>query len=61
LPHRKWYKHVIFGPGYYAGYAGAAFPGIGDAIAFDDDSAAIQQHVDEVARVVQGAAEFLAH
>ncbi|KAG6615129.1 Glutamate carboxypeptidase [Phytophthora cinnamomi] len=26
LPHRPWYKHVIFGPGFYEGYAGAAFP-----------------------------------
>ncbi|RLN20266.1 hypothetical protein BBJ28_00006034 [Nothophytophthora sp. Chile5] len=24
LPHRPWYKHVIFGPGFYEGYAGAA-------------------------------------
>lgn len=27
LPHRPWYKHVIFGPGFYEGYAGAAFRG----------------------------------
>ncbi|GMF65894.1 unnamed protein product [Phytophthora lilii] len=48
LPHRPWYKHVIFGPGFYEGYAGAAFPGISDAIAFYDDAKTIQAHVDDV-------------
>ncbi|KAL4139051.1 hypothetical protein PRIC2_002549 [Phytophthora ramorum] len=59
LPHRPWYKHVIFGPGFYEGYAGAAFPGISDAIAFYDDADTIQAHVDEVARIVTKAANFL--
>ncbi|GAB9465953.1 Glutamate carboxypeptidase [Globisporangium polare] len=59
LPHRPWYKHVIFGPGFYEGYSGAAFPGIDDAIAFGDNSTTIQEHVDEVARVVQSAADYL--
>jgi N-acetylated-alpha-linked acidic dipeptidase len=60
LPHRTWFKHVIFGPGFYEGYAGAAFPGISDCIAFDDDVETTQQHVDEVARVINDAAKFLA-
>ncbi|KAL3671719.1 hypothetical protein V7S43_003629 [Phytophthora oleae] len=59
LPHRPWYKHVIFGPGFYEGYAGAAFPGISDAIAFKDDEEIIQMHVDEVARIVNAAANYL--
>ncbi|KAL4115896.1 hypothetical protein PRIC2_012902 [Phytophthora ramorum] len=59
LPHRPWYKHVIFGPGFYEGYAGAAFPGISDAIAFYDDAATIQKHVDDVARIVNDAANYL--
>ncbi|RLN51058.1 hypothetical protein BBJ28_00024180, partial [Nothophytophthora sp. Chile5] len=59
LPHRPWYKHVIFGPGFYEGYMGAAFPGISDCVAFRDDSAAVQTHVDEVARIVDGAAAYL--
>ncbi|KAE8986876.1 hypothetical protein PR003_g17523 [Phytophthora rubi] len=58
LPHRPWYKHVIFGPGFYEGYAGAAFPGITDCLAFYDDSATIQAHVDEVTRIVNSAAEY---
>lgn len=59
LPHRPWYKHVIFGPGFYEGYAGAAFPGISDAIAFKDGEETIQAHVDEVARIVNAAAKYL--
>ncbi|ETO76686.1 hypothetical protein F444_07952 [Phytophthora nicotianae P1976] len=59
LPHRPWYKHVIFGPGFYEGYAGAAFPGISDAIAFNDDADTIQKHVNEVARIVDDAATYL--
>ncbi|GMF09508.1 unnamed protein product [Phytophthora lilii] len=59
LPHRPWYKHVIFGPGFFEGYAGAAFPGISDAIAFYDDTDSIQQHVNEVTRIVDNAAAFL--
>lgn len=59
LPHRPWYKHVIFGPGFYEGYLGAAFPGIDDAIAFADNATVIQTHVNEVARVVQSAAAYL--
>ncbi|KAG6977252.1 hypothetical protein JG688_00000521 [Phytophthora aleatoria] len=59
LPHRPWYKHVIFGPGFYEGNAGAAFPGISDSIAFNDDAVTTQKHVDEVARIVNDAASYL--
>ncbi|KAJ0400907.1 hypothetical protein P43SY_004519 [Pythium insidiosum] len=59
LPHRPWYRHVIFGPGFFEGYAGTAFPGISDAIAFNDDMKKTQQHVDRVAQIVQNAAEAL--
>jgi N-acetylated-alpha-linked acidic dipeptidase len=59
LPHRSWYKHVVFGPGFYEGYKAAAFPGIADAIVFKDPADALQSHVDEVARVVSRAAAFI--
>ncbi|KAF1333349.1 Glutamate carboxypeptidase, partial [Globisporangium splendens] len=59
LGHRPWFKHVIFGPGFYEGYSGTAFPGIADCIAFEDDSKTIQAHVDEVADIVKNAAAFL--
>ncbi|KAF4323142.1 hypothetical protein BBO99_00002702 [Phytophthora kernoviae] len=59
LPHRPWYKHVIFGPGFYEGYLGAAFPGISDSVAFSDNSSTMQEHVDDVARIVTDAANYL--
>ncbi|OWZ09816.1 Glutamate carboxypeptidase [Phytophthora megakarya] len=59
LPHRPWYRHVIFGPGFYEGYAGAAFPGISDGVAFKDNATTIQMHVEEVAGIVNSAAGFL--
>ncbi|GMF65889.1 unnamed protein product [Phytophthora lilii] len=59
LPHRPWFKHMIFGPGFYEGYKGAAFPGISDCIVFEDDNAAMQAHVDDVAAVINTAAAYL--
>ncbi|KAF1779184.1 Glutamate carboxypeptidase-like protein [Phytophthora cactorum] len=59
LPHRPWFKHMIFGPGFYEGYKGAAFPGLSDCIVFEDDNTAIQTHVDDVAAVINTAAAFL--
>ncbi|OWY96723.1 Glutamate carboxypeptidase, partial [Phytophthora megakarya] len=59
LPHRGWYKHVVFGPGFYDGYGGTAFPGLADGIAFHDTAEAIQKHVDDVVKVLDGAADFL--
>ncbi|KAG1709930.1 hypothetical protein DVH05_016944 [Phytophthora capsici] len=59
LPHRNWYKHVVFGPGFYDGYGGTAFPGLADGIAFHDSTEAIQIHVDDVVKVLDDAASFL--
>ncbi|KAG7399726.1 hypothetical protein PHYBOEH_008060 [Phytophthora boehmeriae] len=59
LPHRNWYKHVVFGPGFYDGYGGTAFPGLADGIAFHDSAEAIQAHIDDVVKVLDEAAAFL--
>ena len=32
LDSRTWFKHVIFAPGLWTGYAGATYPGLGEAI-----------------------------
>ena len=32
LPRRPWYKHLIYAPGYYTGYAAKTLPGIREAI-----------------------------
>jgi N-acetylated-alpha-linked acidic dipeptidase len=59
LPHRPWFRHVIFGPGFYEGYAGAAFPGIADGILFKDNATTMQAHIGDVAKIVTKAADFL--
>jgi len=38
LPHHPWYKHVIFAPGEFTGYAAVVIPGVNEAI--DDTSGA---------------------
>ena len=32
LPHRPWYKHTIYAPGEYTGYAAVVIPGVNEAI-----------------------------
>jgi N-acetylated-alpha-linked acidic dipeptidase len=36
LDGRNWFKHVVFAPGLWTGYAGATFPGIVESIAEDN-------------------------
>ncbi|KAJ2906419.1 hypothetical protein MKZ38_001779 [Zalerion maritima] len=36
LDGREWYKHVIFAPGLWTGYAGATYPGLVESIDFKD-------------------------
>ncbi|RYP65447.1 hypothetical protein DL771_008319 [Monosporascus sp. 5C6A] len=36
LDGRPWFKHVVFGPGLWTGYAGAVFPGLVESIDNDD-------------------------
>jgi N-acetylated-alpha-linked acidic dipeptidase len=39
LDGRPWFKHVVFAPGLWTGYAGAVFPGLVEAIDFGDKGA----------------------
>ena len=32
LDGRSWFKHVVFAPGLWTGYAGATFPGLVEAV-----------------------------
>jgi N-acetylated-alpha-linked acidic dipeptidase len=32
LPHRRWYKHTIYAPGEFTGYAAVVIPGVNEAI-----------------------------
>jgi N-acetylated-alpha-linked acidic dipeptidase len=43
LPGRPWYKHTIYAPGEYTGYAAVVIPGVNEAIDAKDLSRAQQQ------------------
>ncbi len=41
LPNRPWYKHTIYAPGEYTGYAAVVIPGVNEAIEAKDSSRAL--------------------
>ncbi|MGA8159461.1 MAG: M28 family metallopeptidase [Acidobacteriaceae bacterium] len=43
LPGRPWYKHTIYAPGEYTGYAAVVIPGVNEAIDAKNDTRAQQQ------------------
>ena len=43
LPNRPWYRHTIYAPGEYTGYAAVVIPGVNEAIDAKDASRAAQQ------------------
>jgi N-acetylated-alpha-linked acidic dipeptidase len=43
LPNRPWYKHTIYAPGEYTGYAAVVIPGVNEAIDAKDAPTAQQQ------------------
>jgi N-acetylated-alpha-linked acidic dipeptidase len=43
LPNRPWFKHTIYAPGEYTGYAAVVIPGVNEAIDAKDSSRAQQQ------------------
>jgi N-acetylated-alpha-linked acidic dipeptidase len=43
LPNRPWYKHTIYAPGEYTGYAAVVIPGVNEAIDAKDVARAEQQ------------------
>ena len=45
LPNRPWYKHTIYAPGEYTGYAAVAIPGVDEAINAKDANRAASQLV----------------
>lgn len=42
LPGREWFKHIVYAPGRYTGYAGEVFPGIVEALEDGDYEAAVR-------------------
>jgi N-acetylated-alpha-linked acidic dipeptidase len=43
LPHRPWFRHVIYAPGEYTGYAAVVIPGVNEALDKGDRERARQQ------------------
>jgi N-acetylated-alpha-linked acidic dipeptidase len=43
LPHRPWYRHAIYAPGEYTGYAAVVIPGVNEALDKGDSERARQQ------------------
>jgi len=43
LPHRSWFRHLIYAPGEYTGYAAVVLPGVNEALDKGDSERARQQ------------------
>ncbi|HWE86461.1 MAG TPA: M28 family metallopeptidase [Terracidiphilus sp.] len=59
LPNRPWYKHLIYAPGEYTGYAAVVIPGVNEAIQAKDTSRAAQQ-LNVLSSALDRAAQTLA-
>jgi len=58
LPNRPWYRHTIFAPGEFTGYAAVVIPGVNEAIDARDRSRAAQQ-LAVLAQALERAARIL--
>ena len=58
LPGRPWYKHAIYAPGEYTGYAAVVIPGVNEAID-KKDLATTQQQLQLLTAAINRAAEML--
>ncbi len=60
LPHRPWYRHAIYAPGEYTGYAAVVIPGVNEALDKGDAERARQQlavltsALERAAKVLEG-------
>jgi N-acetylated-alpha-linked acidic dipeptidase len=61
LPNRPWYKHTIYAPGEYTGYAAVVIPGVNEALEAKNSSLAAQQlliltqSLNQAAQTLEGA------
>jgi N-acetylated-alpha-linked acidic dipeptidase len=58
LPSRPWYRHTIYAPGVFTGYAAVVIPGVNEAIDAKDQSRAAQQ-LGVLAQALDRAAQTL--
>ncbi len=59
LPNRPWYRHTIFAPGEYTGYAAVVLPGVNEAIEAHNETQAAQQ-LQALTQALDRAAQTLA-
>ena len=58
LPHRPWFRHVIYAPGEYTGYAAVVIPGVNEALD-KGDSVRARQQLATLAGALERAAKAL--
>jgi N-acetylated-alpha-linked acidic dipeptidase len=58
LPHRPWFRHAIYAPGEYTGYAAVVIPGVNEALDKGDAERARQQ-LNILAEALERAAKVL--
>jgi N-acetylated-alpha-linked acidic dipeptidase len=58
LPHRPWFRHTVYAPGEYTGYAAVVIPGVNEAMD-RNDAAAAAEALDEVTAALDRAAALL--
>jgi N-acetylated-alpha-linked acidic dipeptidase len=58
LPNRPWYRHAVYAPGQYTGYAAVVIPGVNEAID-KGDTTLTQQAIDALSSVLDGATRSL--
>jgi N-acetylated-alpha-linked acidic dipeptidase len=58
LPHRSWFRHTVYAPGEYTGYAAVVLPGVNESMDRNDPAAA-SDALDEITHALQRAATVL--
>jgi N-acetylated-alpha-linked acidic dipeptidase len=58
LPHRPWFRHTIYAPGEYTGYAAVVIPGVNESMDHDDLVGAVAA-LEEVTAALERAASVL--
>jgi N-acetylated-alpha-linked acidic dipeptidase len=58
LPDRPWYRHAIYAPGVYTGYAAVTIPGVNEAVDAGDRQR-VQQQLLELTYAINLAAKML--
>lgn len=58
LPHRPWFRHVIYAPGEYTGYAAVVIPGVNEALD-KSDAERVRQQLAILAAALERAARQL--